>query len=96
MRAVHDVVDKWESVARFLQVKTIDKIREKYEEAEKRMIAVLNAWLKGETREGKAPSPSWKSVVWVVADRDGGDNPTLAEHIVQNYSSKQASVHSYI
>lgn len=93
MRAVYDVVDKWESVARFLQVKAIDQIREDYQGEEERMTAVLSAWLKGETQEGKAPSPSWKSVVWVVADRDGGDNPTLAEHIVQNSSSKQALVH---
>lgn len=92
MRAVHDVVDKWESIARFLQVKAIDQIREGYQGEEERMTAVFSAWLR-ETREGKAPTPSWKSVVWVVADRDGGDNPTLAQRIVQNYSSKQASVH---
>ena len=63
VRAVHDVVDKWESIARFLQVKAIDQIREDYQGEEEQMTAVLSAWLKGETQEGKAPSPSWATVM---------------------------------
>ena len=86
MRAVHDVVDKWEGIALCLRVKDIDKIKRDYRGAGKRMIAVLSAWLRGQTQDDEPPS--WKMVVWVVADRVGGDNPAHAERILLNYDSK--------
>ena len=92
MRAVHDVVDKWEGIALCLKVETIDKIKKEYRGPEKRMIAILSAWLNGQTLEGKAPKLSWKSVVRVVADRVGGENPAHAERILLNYNSKHRNL----
>ena len=86
MRAVHVVVDKWEGIALCLRVKDIDKIKRDYRGAGKRMIAVLIAWLRGQTL-GYEP-PSWKKVVWVVADRVGGDNLAHTKRILLNYESK--------
>ena len=86
VRAVHDVVDKWEGIALCLRVKNIDKIKRDYRGAGKRMIAVLSAWLRGQTQDDEPPS--WKKVVWVVADRVGGDNPAHAARILLNYESK--------
>ena len=86
VRAVHDVADKWEGIALCLRVKDIDQIKRNYRGAGKRMIAVLSAWLRGKTLDNEPPS--WKKVVWVVADRVGGDNPAHAERILLNYESK--------
>ena len=86
VRAVCDVVDKWEGIALCLRVKDIDKIKRNYRGAGKRMIAVLSAWLRGRTQDDEPPS--WKMVVWVVADRVGGDNPAHAERILLNYDGK--------
>ena len=92
VRAVHEVVGNWEGIALCLKVTTIDNIKKLYRGPEKRMIAVLSAWLKGQTIEGKAPSLSWRSVVWVVADRVGGENPAHAQHILLKHSSKQTPI----
>ena len=92
MRAVHEVVGNWEGIALCLKVTTIDEIKNLHRRPEKRMIAVLSAWLRGQTIKGRAPSLSWKSVVWVVADRVGGENPAHAEHILLNHSSKQTPI----
>ena len=86
VKAVHDVVDKWEGIALCLRVKDIDKIKRNYRGAGKRMIAVLSAWLRGQTQDDEPPS--WKKVVKVVADRVGGDNPAHSERILLNYDSK--------
>ena len=86
VRAIHDVVDKWEGIALRLRVKNIDKIKRDYRGAGKRMIAVLSAWLRGQTQDDEPPS--WKKVVWVVADCGGGNEPAHAEHILLNYESK--------
>ena len=88
MRAVNDVVRNWEGIAHCLKVETIERIKEAYQGPERQMIAILSAWLNGQTLEGKAPKLSWKSVVRVVADRVGGDNPAHAERILLNYNSK--------
>ena len=88
MRALHDVVSNWEGIALCLKVEIIDKIKREYKVPEKRMIAILSAWLNGQTLEGKASDLTWKSVVWVVADRVGGQNPAHAERILLNYNSK--------
>ena len=87
VRAVHDVVDKWEGIALSLKVETIDKIKKEYRGPEKRMIAILSAWLNGQTLK-ESPYLTWKSVVRVVADRGGGDNPSHAVRILLNYDSK--------
>jgi len=91
VRAVHDVVGKWEGIALCLKVETIDKIRREYRGPEKRMIAILSAWLNGQSLEG-APNLTWKSVVRVVADRVGGENPAHAECILLNYNSKHRNL----
>ena len=90
MRAVHDVVDKWEGIALCLKVKNIDQIKKDYHGTGKRMIAALSAWLQGETRDNE--TRSWKKVVSVVADCVGGDNPAHAEHILLNYHSEHTSL----
>ena len=90
MRAVHDVVGKWKGIARCLRVKDIDQIEKDYRGVGKRMIAVLSAWLQGQTLDNEPPS--WKKVVWVVADHVGGGNPAHAEHIFLNYHSEHISL----
>jgi len=91
VRALHDVVSNWEGIALCLKVETIDKIKKEYRGPEKRMIAILSAWLNGQTLK-ESPKLTWKSVVRVVADRVGGENPAHAERILLNYNSKYESV----
>ena len=86
VRAVYDVVDKWEGIALCLRVKDVHQIKRNYRGAGKRMIAVLSAWLQGHTQDDEPPS--WKKAVWVVADRVGGDNRAHAERILLNYDSE--------
>ena len=87
VRALHDVVSNWEGIALCLKVETIDKIKKEYRGPEKQMIAILSAWLNGQTLK-ESPNLTWKSVVRVVADRVGGENPAHAERILLNYNSK--------
>ena len=45
------------------------------------MIAILSAWLNGQTLK-ESPNLTWKSEVWVAADRMGRENPAQCERII--------------
>ncbi len=70
-----------------LRVRHLDEIEGRFpRDCLKRLIAVLNDWLKEAVDRDRDPElPTWRKLVHVVADPLGGNHPSQAAYIAENY-----------
>ena len=80
--------NKWRSIGLTLGVKAkyLDEVSAAFQgDPRKCLEAVVNAWLRGEYMSENSDPPSWRKIVWALADSAGADNPRYAAYIATDY-----------
>lgn len=77
-----DLEANWQSIGQTLQV-TYSK-QPNDDDAKCCLLHILANWLKGQTTLNHPP-PSWKGVVWVIADPDGGGTVPGARRVAARF-----------
>ena len=68
-----------------IHVNILDQIkRENRSDCDRCLTAMIAEWLKSSPT--RVDSPTWKKVVAAIASRVGGDNPSEAKRIAEDYS----------
>ena len=86
VRVLHLLAHKWNNIGTVLRVRNLDTIRKKFPtDPERCLIAMLSDWLNGQYDTQRAKPPSWRTVVYALADRGGGDHRQRAEYVAKNH-----------
>ena len=94
VRVLHLLAHKWNNIGTVLRVRNLDTIRKKFPtEPQRCLIAMLSDWLNGQYDTQRAVPPSWRMVVYALADRGGGDHRQRAEYVAKNHKGICMTVH---
>ena len=86
VRALQPLENKWENIGIVLSVQNLDTIKKKFPtEPQRCLIAMLSNWLNRQYDTQRAEPPSWRMVVYALADRSGGDHRQRAEYVAKNH-----------
>lgn len=87
VKAVHSLSRYNHGIGLCLHVHHLEEIEARFRrDPLKCLIAVLNNWLKQAVgSDGDPEPPTWRRLVYVVADPLGGNNQAVAANIAQNY-----------
>ena len=84
-----DLASKWQSIGQTLQV-SVDGLSEQFNHNPKScLLHVIATWLQGQTTLTDPP-PSWKGVVWVIADDFGGGTYRGAQGVAKKFKGVQS------
>ena len=68
-----------------LKTSTLDEIRTRSTSNTMAMSSVIEEWLKGNYNTGRFGPPTWKMLVDVVANPNGGNNNGVAEKLSRRH-----------
>ncbi len=87
MNALADVLFRYYEIGTFLHLRSriLDTIKSRSTTDTIAMVDVVEEWLKGNYNTTRFGPPTWKMLVKVVANPNGGNNNYLAEKIASEH-----------
>ena len=86
MNALTDIQSRYYEIGTQLCLKALDTIKNRSTTNTIAIGAVVEEWLKGNYNTEKLGPPTWKMLVKVVANPNGGNNNSLAKKIASEHS----------
>ncbi len=85
MNALTDVKSRYYEIGTQLHLRDLVTIKNRSTTDTIAMGEVVEEWLKGNYKTTKFGRPTWKMLVKVVANRNGGNNTSLAKKIASQH-----------
>ncbi len=85
VNALTDVQSSYYEIGTQLRLRTLDAIKSRSSTDTIAMGAVVGEWLKGNYNTDRFGPPTWKMLVKVVANPNGGNNNYLAKKIANQH-----------
>ena len=85
MNALTDVQSRYYEIGTQLRLRALDTIKNRSTTDTIAMGAVIEEWLNGNYNTKKFGVPTWKKLVEVVANPNGGKNNFIAEKIASDH-----------
>ena len=85
MNALTDVQSRYYEIGTQLRLKALDTVKNRSTNDTIAMGEVVEEWLKGNYYTEKLGPPTWKMLVKVVANPNGGNNNSLAKKIANEH-----------
>ncbi len=83
MNVLTQVKSRYYEIGTQLRINDINEIRDRRTNYTIAMTSVIEEWLKGSYNTEKSGLPTWRRLVEVVANSNGGNNNFLAEEIAK-------------
>ena len=95
VNALTDVQFRYYEIGTQLRLRALETIKNRSTTDTIAMGSVIEEWLNGNYNTEKFGPPTWKKLVEVVANRNGGNNNSLSKKIACDHKKKSRSPQKY-